>query len=49
MKIQKLLLGLTLFFITSMALANLTSLVVSSAIYIPLLGIFHLPLMLIGY
>jgi hypothetical protein len=48
MRIQKLLFGLTLFLVTLMALANLSSLVVSSAIYIPLLGIFRLPLMLIG-
>jgi hypothetical protein len=48
MKIQKLLFGITLFFVTLVALANLGSLIVSSAIYIPLLGVFQLPLMLIG-
>ncbi len=48
MRIQKLLFGLTLFLVTLMALANLSSMVVSSAIYLPLLGVFQLPLLLIG-
>jgi hypothetical protein len=48
MSIQKLLFGIILFCVTLVALANLSSLVVSSAIYLPLLGVFQLPLLLIG-
>jgi hypothetical protein len=48
MRIQKLLFGTTLLLVTLLALANLSSLFISSAIYLPLLGVFQLPLMLIG-
>lgn len=48
MRIQKLLFAITLFLVTLLALANLNSLVVSSAIYLPLLGVFQLPLLLTG-
>ncbi len=48
MRIQKLLFGITIFLVTLVALANLNSLVISSAIYLPFLGVFQLPLLLIG-
>jgi hypothetical protein len=48
MRIQKLLFATTLFFVTLVALANIASLGVSSAFYIPLLGVFQLPFLLIG-
>ncbi len=48
MRIQKLLFGTILVFVTLVALSNLNALVVSSVIYLPLLGVFQLPLFLIG-
>jgi hypothetical protein len=47
-KFEKLLFGLTLFFVTFVGLANLTALTVSSAIFLPLLGVMQVPLLLIG-
>jgi hypothetical protein len=48
MRIQKLLFGIVLVVVVLLALANLSRLVVSSAIYLPLLGVLQLPLFLIG-
>jgi hypothetical protein len=48
MRIQKLLFGITLFLVTLVALTNLSSLVISNSIYLPLLGVFQLPSLLIG-
>jgi hypothetical protein len=48
MRIQKLLFGITLLLVTLVALANLNGLFVSSAIYLPLLGVLQLPLLFIG-